>query len=40
MAFDVTGAKWFKLDAAGYDSGRWASENLIDGESTLACVQR
>lgn len=27
--FDVKGARWFKIDAAGYDSGSWASTKLI-----------
>ncbi|KAI0823671.1 glycosyl hydrolase family 61-domain-containing protein [Trametes gibbosa] len=29
-SFDVTQAKWFKLDAAGYSGGKWASAQLID----------
>ncbi|KDQ53476.1 glycoside hydrolase family 61 protein [Jaapia argillacea MUCL 33604] len=28
-SFDVSGAKWFKIDAAGYDNGQWASAKLI-----------
>ncbi|OBZ67998.1 Polysaccharide monooxygenase Cel61a [Grifola frondosa] len=27
--FDVSGAKWFKIDAAGYTNKVWASTNLI-----------
>ncbi|KAI8992995.1 glycosyl hydrolase family 61-domain-containing protein [Trametes punicea] len=28
--FDVSGAKWFKIDAAGYSNGKWAATQLID----------
>ncbi|KAF9501911.1 hypothetical protein BDN71DRAFT_499033 [Pleurotus eryngii] len=32
--FDTSGARWFKIDAAGYDNGQWASAKLIaDGSS-------
>ncbi|KAJ8454291.1 hypothetical protein ONZ45_g8731 [Pleurotus djamor] len=32
--FDVSGARWFKIDAAGYDNGQWASAKLMaDGMS-------
>ena len=27
--FDPTGAKWFKIDAAGYTNGQWAATQLI-----------
>lgn len=30
--FHVNGAKWFKIDAAGYSHGRWASARLISGK--------
>ncbi|OSD06900.1 lytic polysaccharide monooxygenase [Trametes coccinea BRFM310] len=28
--FDVSSAKWFKIDAAGYTNGKWAATQLID----------
>ena len=28
--FDASNAKWFKVDAAGYSNGKWASQQLID----------
>ncbi|CDO72529.1 Auxilliary Activities Family 9 protein [Trametes cinnabarina] len=28
--FDVSDAKWFKIDAAGYSNGKWAATQLID----------
>ncbi|KAI0630388.1 glycosyl hydrolase family 61-domain-containing protein [Trametes polyzona] len=28
--FDATKAQWFKIDAAGYSNGKWASAQLID----------
>ncbi|KAL0956357.1 hypothetical protein HGRIS_002507 [Hohenbuehelia grisea] len=37
--FDVTGARWFKIDAAGYDNGQWASAKLIaDGSSWTSTI--
>lgn len=35
-----SGAKWFKIDAAGYDSSekQWASDKLIAGELTFVCL--
>ncbi|TBU33784.1 glycosyl hydrolase family 61-domain-containing protein [Dichomitus squalens] len=29
-SFDASNAKWFKIDAAGYSNGKWASAQLID----------
>jgi hypothetical protein len=31
-SFNPGGAQWFKLDAAGYENGKWAAENLIAGQ--------
>jgi hypothetical protein len=30
--FNATSAKWFKLDAGGYDNGQWAAAKLMAGE--------
>ena len=29
-SFDASKASWFKIDAAGYSNGKWASTKLIE----------
>ena len=31
--FKAADGKWFKIDAAGYTNGKWASQKLIAGTS-------
>jgi hypothetical protein len=38
VTFNATSAKWFKLDAGGYDNGQWAAAKLIAGEFAF-CIQ-
>lgn len=42
QSFNTKDAKWFKIDAAGYDSAKkqWASTVLINGRSALVCAGR
>jgi len=37
-SFSATGSKWFKIDAAGYDKGVWATTKLIAANNTWSTI--